>query len=547
MNLRLFTGVLWKHLGLPLPTPVQLDVCDYAEKGPRRRIVMGYRGMGKSWIASSTAAFRLVQNPDINILVLSASGKRAEDFTQFLRRLINEVPMLTHLAPSHDQRDAATNFDVAPAAASHAPTVRASGIMSQLTGGRADLVIMDDVEIPNNSETIGMREKLAERLKEVDAILKPGGEVLVLGTPQAEATVYDILRTRGYDIRVWPSQFPAEGTVPHAHFSPTLANYMIEHPEVRVPAWNGHGQPTDPKRFNEAELSERELSYGKSGYARQFLLDTSISDLSSRPLRLSSIPVVSYGVFDRKGPREVQVDADGNRVLYRGAASHGMPGDRLYLGRTEGPEYPWSGCVVAIDPSGKGRDETAAIAVRELNGTLYLVGMYASTDGYTEEVMESITKLCRDVRANLIRIEQNFGGGMFSALLARHLRGVWPCRIEELRSKGKKEDRILDILEPVVNARRLVVSEDVLEYDSVLHEAGSDMRVRLQYQLTRIERKKDCLKWDDRVDALAMAVQYFMPRIKGVFTDQLERTRQDDALREWASDKMREGGARRFL
>ena len=37
-----------------------------------------------------------------------------------------------------------------------------------------------------------------------------------------------------------------------------------------------YGQPTDPQRFDEHDLLEREASYGRSGFALQFMLDTSL-------------------------------------------------------------------------------------------------------------------------------------------------------------------------------------------------------------------------------------------------------------------------------
>jgi hypothetical protein len=42
--------------------------------------------------------------------------------------------------------------------------------------------------------------------------------------------------------------------------------------------------PTDPQRFTELELREREASYGRSGFALQFMLDTSLSDAGQAPV-----------------------------------------------------------------------------------------------------------------------------------------------------------------------------------------------------------------------------------------------------------------------
>ena len=43
--------------------------------------------------------------------------------------------------------------------------------------GVADEIIADDVEVPNNSFTQPMRDKLSEAVKEFEAILKPNGKL----------------------------------------------------------------------------------------------------------------------------------------------------------------------------------------------------------------------------------------------------------------------------------------------------------------------------------------------------------------------------------
>jgi hypothetical protein len=86
---------------------------------------------------------------------------------------------------------------VGPADAAHAPSVKSLGITSQLTGSRADIIIPDDIEVPNNSATQVMREKLANAVKEFEALLtpKPTSRIIFLGTPQCEMSIYNELAT----------------------------------------------------------------------------------------------------------------------------------------------------------------------------------------------------------------------------------------------------------------------------------------------------------------------------------------------------------------
>ena len=209
-DFRNFLYVTWKFLGLPEPTPVQYDMAHWLQTGPRRKVLQAFRGVGKSWITADFAVWRGYCDPDVKVLVVSASKQAADNFSTFALQIIKGMPELRHLTPRSDQREAKIQFDFGPARESKDPSLRSLGISGQLTGSRADVIIADDVEVPNNSTTQQMREKLAEQVKEFDAILKPGGEVTFLGTPQCEQSIYSTLLQRGYETRIWPARFPDE-------------------------------------------------------------------------------------------------------------------------------------------------------------------------------------------------------------------------------------------------------------------------------------------------------------------------------------------------
>ena len=141
-----FMFLVWKHLNLPDPTPVQYDIADYIQSGVKRSIVEAFRGVGKSYITAAYVVHQLLLDPNKKFLVVSASKARADDFSTFTLRLIEEMPILKHLIPSDKQRKSKVAFDVSSALASHAPSVKSLGITSNITGSRADLVIADDVE-----------------------------------------------------------------------------------------------------------------------------------------------------------------------------------------------------------------------------------------------------------------------------------------------------------------------------------------------------------------------------------------------------------------
>ena len=63
-------------------------------------------------------------------------------------------------------------------------------------------------------------------------------------------------------------------------------------------------------------------------------------------------------------------------------------------------------------------------------------------------------------------IETNFGDGIVSELFKKHLQQTKQAiDIEEVRANVRKEDRIIDALEPVLNQHRLIVDRSVVEWD----------------------------------------------------------------------------------
>ena len=278
-DFRNFLYLVWKQLNLPEPTQIQYEIADYMQHGDKLAVIQGFRGVGKSWICSAYVVHQLLLDPSKNILVVSASKTRADDFSTFTLRLIHEMPLLKHLIPQDKQRFSKISFDVGPAPASHAPSVKSLGITSQLTGSRADIIVADDVEVPNNSATQMMRDKLGEQVKEFDAIIKPldDSKVIFLGTPQCEDTIYRQLTERGYQTRVWPAQYVTPDQ--------NMKRYDWHIAECCINIDN-KGKSTEPLRFSDVDLAERKVSYGSAGYALQFMLDSNLSDVEKYPLKI---------------------------------------------------------------------------------------------------------------------------------------------------------------------------------------------------------------------------------------------------------------------
>ena len=518
---------MWKQLTLPEPTKVQYDIAEYLQTSGKRSIIQAFRGVGKSYITSAYVVWRLMLDPDLKIMVVSASKERADAFSMFTQRLIMEMPLLAHLIPDKDQLWSRIAFNVQGAMASHSPSVKSVGITGQLTGSRADLIIADDIEVPNNSQTQQMREKLTTLVTEFDAVLKPldTSKIIYLGTPQTEESLYDALQDKGYITRIWPSRYPRPDQVNRYgdRIAPTLMNELIANDKLE---W----QPTDPNRFDEEDLLERELSYGRSGYALQFQLDTSLSDADRHPLKLKDLIVMSVDIS--KAP-EKPIHGTLSHLEVKDVPNLGMRGDRFYEPfKLTGDWVDYSGSVMAIDPSGRGSDETSYCVLKMLNGFLYCPDAGGVDGGYSGQTLESLVDIAKRNQVNYVLVESNFGDGMFSELIKPYFTKAYPVTLEEVRHSKQKELRIIDTLEPVMNQHRLVFDKDVIQkdYDSI-QKYPNDIaqRYSLFYQMTRITKDRGALAHDDRLDALAMATAYWVEQM-ATDADELMVERHNELL-----------------
>ena len=505
-DFRYFLTAIWAHLKLPAPTRAQLCIADYLQHGPKRLQIQAFRGVGKSWITAAFVLWTLYKDPDQKIMVISASKDRADSFSIFCQRLILEVTWLSHLKPkSDDQRWSRVSFDVGPAKPHQAPSVKSVGITGQLTGSRADLMILDDVEVPGNSMTELMREKLLQLCTEAESILTPKktSRIMYLGTPQTTFTIYRKLAERNYRPFVWPARYPKK----LSNYEGLLAPQLQDDIDQGVEPWG----VTDPDRFNDDDLIEREAAMGRSNFMLQFMLDTTLSDAEKFPLKMADLIVTS--VNPESAPESIIWCSDPKNII-KELPTVGLPGDYFYSPmQLQGGWDPYSETICSVDPSGRGTDETAAAYISQRNGFLYLHQMRAYKDGYSDNTLLDILRGCRKFKVTKLLIETNFGDGIVAELFKKHLQQTKQnIDVEEVRANVRKEDRIIDALEPVLNQHRLVVDRSVIDWDYNSNKnAPPEERLlyMLFYQMSRMCREKGAVKHDDRLDALAQGVKYF--------------------------------------
>ena len=534
-DFKLFLQALWSQLDLPSPTRAQYAIADYIQHGPKRLQIQAFRGVGKSWITGAFVLWTLFNDPEKKIMIISASKERADNMSIFLQKLIIETPWLKHLQPkSDDSRWARISFDV-NCSPHQAPSVKSVGITGQLTGSRADLMILDDIEVPGNSMTELMREKLLQLCTEAESILTPkkDSRILYLGTPQTTFTIYRKLAERNYRPFVWPARYPRN----KANYEGLLAEALQDDIDNGATPWD----VTDPDRFDNDDLLEREASMGRSNFMLQFQLDTTLSDAEKFPLKCSDLVITS--VNPTTAPDAVVWCSDPQNVI-KDLPTVGLPGDYFYSPmQLVGDWTPYTETICSVDPSGRGTDETTAAFISQKNGFLYLHEMRAYRDGYSDNTLLDILRGCKKFNVTKLVIETNFGDGMVQELFRKHLQQTKQAiDIEEVRANVRKEDRIIDSLEPVLNQHRLIVDRKVIDWDfkSNPDEAPENrLMYMLFYQMSRMCREKGAVKHDDRIDCLAQGVKYFTDALAiSAYEAVKDRKRDDwnDMMNEWLDD-----------
>lgn len=542
-DFRIFLFLIWQFLGLPEPTRIQYDMADYLQgtekRGINRCMIEAFRGLGKSFVTMAYVVWRLHRNPDLRIKVISATATKAEDNARFAYNLIHQVPWLAHLKPPAGKKNSVTAFEVGGASIDQSPSLASVSISGTLVGGRADLILADDIESPKNSTTVTAREKLLEQVKEFAALLKPDriltngneqkSQIIYLGTPQSQQSIYNQLHDRGYEFRIWPAVVPNDDEH-KGYISPQGVDCLA--PIVqRMKSEGKIGAAVDPQRFDLEDLFGRKLEYGKAGFQLQFMLNCALSDADKFPLKLNDLIV--YPVNKLKC----------HEVIERGFGTDkrmdyllGYQGDFLH-------EYMWANGdmveytkkVLAVDPSGRGADHTVAVVGYFHAGRIFVPakGVRSFAGGYEEETLIEIAKMAKEHDVHEVITESNFGDGMFNKLFEPILMKHHKCILDEVRHHTQKERRIIDTLEPIMAKHQLIIDPEVIESDyrlsvSESDRGGSKQQYSLFYQMTRLSADRGCLAHDDAVDTLAIMVARFVEFMNQ--TDQMMQERRNEEL-----------------
>ncbi len=523
-SFRLFCDHVWPVcLDLPALQEAQgamADVISSPEIGPDgigRLMLSAQRGAGKSYITAAYAVWFLYCHPNKAVFVASSTAKQASEILGLMRRIIGASPLLAHMVPTAEQGDSQFYFDLpTKSKATKDHSCFAAGIGSNITGRHPDLCLLDDIETPESSTASG-QASLMTKIREIPSMVQPGGQIILLGTPHSTNSVYSQLGGLTPIVR-----FPCRDDSIEEMEEHKCAKWMMQ----RVGADSSLvGTPVFHERFTNEMLEGKESDLGEATFQMQYVLDTEIADVDRYPLKLQNLIVMDWDDAHKIPARVLWSPQEKNRVP--GLKGHGK--DKAYgpsLVSSDTIPFDWKICT--IDASGAGVDQTGVSIIGWAAGHMYLLEAIGyDGDGTSEGVISKICSKVNEWDVSMVRIEDNFGGGMarqiYTPILQKNCPGVG---VEGFTVTGNKERRIIGTLRPLMNQHRLIVRPQAL-------------RGGLLEQIVNISDRRGSLRRDDIIDSVASGAAYFaeaMAADQDKTLERIERKREEDARRLYEND-----------
>ena len=386
-------------------------------QGRNETLLMAFRNSGKSTLVGLFCAWLLYRSGDLRIMVLAADLALARKMVRNVKRIIERHPLCDGMKPSRADQWAADQFTVNRDAELRDPSMLARGVEANVTGSRADVVICDDVEVPNTCNTAPKREDLRQRLDEIDYVLVPGGLQLYVGTPHTFDTIYG----RG------------EGA------------YLDTFHRLELPLLDGHGNSRWPERFPADRIAAIKKRSGPNKFASQMMLHP--MDLADGRLDPDRLRLYASELDYREGNGEAVLMLAGRRLVSASCwwdPSSGAPG--------------------------KGDGSVVAVVYTDDHGDYWLHrASYLTHDPALVESQAEAIQMCRQVARFVgdhylasVTIETNGVGGLLPGLLRRELDAMGiAAGVIGKASTVAKDQRIIDAFDAVLAAGMLHAHQSV--------------------------------------------------------------------------------------
>ena len=174
------------------------------------KLVMLPRGHLKSHMVATWAAWCITRHPEVTILYLSATAELAETQLYAIKNIL-ESDVFQRYWPEylHPQEGKRTKWSERKISVDHVQrklegvrdaTISTAGLTTNTTGWHADVIIADDLVVPENAYTEDGREAVSKKASQFTSIRNPGGFTLACGTRYHPRDAYATWAEQEYDV-----------------------------------------------------------------------------------------------------------------------------------------------------------------------------------------------------------------------------------------------------------------------------------------------------------------------------------------------------------
>lgn len=192
-----------------------------SEEMPNQLLLLPRAHM-KSHCIAVWCAWWLTKNPETSILYVSATSSLAESQLYAIKGILTSDkyslywPEMIHPEEGKRERWSATAISVdhpkRKMEGTRDPTVLAAGLTTNTTGFHADIVVPDDVVVPDNAYTEDGRRKCAAAMSQMASILNTGGMIKACGTRYHPSDQYN--EWRGQQVPIYNDEDEIENYEP---------------------------------------------------------------------------------------------------------------------------------------------------------------------------------------------------------------------------------------------------------------------------------------------------------------------------------------------
>lgn len=390
------------------------------------------RGHLKSHLIAVWCAWWITKHPEVTILYVSATEDLAIEQLYAIKSIL-ESDIYYRYWPEHVNKEeskreewSARNIKIDHPLRKQLGvrdrTVAARSVGSNTTGLHCDVLVFDDIVVPDNAYTQEGRQKVAASYSQFSSIANPGAITKVVGTRYHGKDIYATLIDMEYEV------YNEAGEVVGKRKS--FRTFTREVEENNVFLWPREQHPKSKKwyGFNPTELAKIRSKYFSMGERAQYY-----AQYYNNP----------------NSPDEDRVDA-GQFQYY----------DQRHLTLQNGVWY-YNGEELAIAcagdlayTTGNKSDFTAyAVVGRTAKGFVYILDMLQfKTDKY-DVYYSNLLSLHSKWMFRKVRIESNAGANVIvNEIKDRARAGGVHLAIEGKASRAEKHERVAAILEPLYDS-----------------------------------------------------------------------------------------------